>query len=397
MKKLVPLLVGLSLLLGANLRAGVLVFWDRNGAAAGSGGPAPTGTWNIDALNWNTNVDGTIGTQKWGDGDYAVFAAGSDATGSYTVLVSNLVQVGDIHVDSGTVTFAPDPVAGGMLRLVAWEGAFPNTFLDNTTNRLLSVGHKDPNCTAIYNVVLTNAVGITRYKRGTLVLGVTNKFTGALTIEGGVVKLGVPYAMPTVCQLVLANNDPSRSDFNAAWQFTPAVFDTGGFSQKLDTLQLAGSDSTVLRILDFGNGASALAFADSSALDWGPFTLTITNYTMKVDSLRFGTSASGLTAQQLSQINFVEYESLPAQIDGQGFVTPNLPIIKTIHRTGSNVDLVWTAVDGRAYRCQYKDALTDPGWTDLAPDVAGSGGTCNITDTSASGGHRYYRVMVLPP
>src|SRR5208282_2918245 len=146
--------------------------------------------------------------------------------------------VADIHVDLGIVTFEPDPVAGGMLELVAWE----NLTLDNNTNRLLSVGQKDPNATAIYNVVLTNAFGITRYKRGTLVFGVTNQFTGPVTIEGGVIRLGAPYAIPTVCQLVLANNDTNRSDYSPVWQYTPAVLDTGGFSQRLDTLQLAGAD-----------------------------------------------------------------------------------------------------------------------------------------------------------
>ena len=35
--------------------------------------------------------------------------------GAYTIYVSGEVQVGDIHVDRGDVTFEPDPVNGGSL------------------------------------------------------------------------------------------------------------------------------------------------------------------------------------------------------------------------------------------------------------------------------------------
>ncbi len=398
MRTLCSVLTGLVVFLAANAQA-TLVFWDRNGTAPGAGGPSPTGSWNSDAYNWNTNGDGTgaTGPVPWGDGNFAVFAAGNDATGAYDVYVSNVVQVADIHVDLGTVTFLPDPVAGGTLKLVAWEGSFPNTFLDGNTNRLLSVGQKDPNATAIYSVVLSNAFGITRYKRGTLIFAATNQFTGPITNQGGIIKLGVPYAIPKVCQLILANNDPTRSDFNPAWQYTPAVLDTAGYSQTLDTLGLDGSDSSVLRMIDFERLPSALAFSDSSALDWGPFTLTITNFVLGADTLRFGTTGSGLTAQQLSQMDFVDFQSLPGQINAHGYVTPNLPNITSVVPSGSTANVTWTAVDGRAYRCQYKNALTDPNWTDISPDVAGGGGVASVTDPNASSSQRFYRVMVLPP
>src|ERR1035438_9225582 len=140
MNRLLPLILGLALLSKAD--AAVLVFWDTNGTNPGAGGPAPTGTWSADAMNWNTNSTGggPTGPDKWSDGDFAVFAAGDDATGAYTIYVSNTVKVADIHVDLGIVTFAPAPSVGGALQLSTWD--------DNTTNRLLSVGQKDPNATA---------------------------------------------------------------------------------------------------------------------------------------------------------------------------------------------------------------------------------------------------------
>jgi len=399
MSKIFPLLVSLILFFTTHAPA-VLVFWDQNGTSAGSGGPTPTGTWNADAFAWNTNAagGGAAGPAKWGDGDYAVFAADDDATGAYTVYVSNIVNVADIHVDLGTVTLAPDPVAGGALNLVAWVKVHPTdiypSLVDNT-NRLLSVGTKDPNATAIYNVVLTNAYGITRYKRGTLVFGATNKFTGPVTIEGGVIKLGVPYAIPTNSPLVLANNDTTRTDFNPAWQYTPAVFHTGGLSQRLGTLQLAGSDPSVLRIIDFGSGAGALTFADSSAQDWGGFTLTITNYALGTAKLRFGTSGSGLTPAQLSQTEFADFLNLPGVMDNSGYVTPALPRITGITPGGGAVQLVWSAVNGRTYRVWSKDQLSAASWNNLS-DVTAGDITASYADPSPSPTGRFYRVEVLP-
>ena len=392
MKRLLLLLTTLTLLVATDAWA-VLVFWDRNGTSAGSGGPAPTGTWSVDAYNWNTNYagGGASGPGKWGDGDFAVFAAGSDATGAYTVTVSNVIKVADIHVDMGTVTFVPEPATGGELYLVAWDGGQ----LGNNTNRLLSVGHQDANATAVYNVALTNAYGIIRYKRGTLVLGVTNGFTGPLTIEGGVVKLGVPNAIPASCSLVLANNDTSRPDFSWDWQYTPAVFATAGLNQNLGPLKLAGTDGSVLRMIDLGGGGGVLSFADSSAEDWGWFTLTVTNYVPGRRGLRFGTNASGVTAAQLSQITFAGFLNLPTVIDAQGYVMPDLPRVTAISHASGSVHLAWTAVAGRNYRVWAAEALIGSEWTALG-DVYASDTSAFYDDANPTPNARFYRLEVLP-
>lgn len=315
MKKLPLFATLLMLLFTLDASAGsVLSFWDVNGDAAGSGSDAPTGTWGVDAY-WNTDsAGGGSGTTAWTAGDLAVFAAGNDATGAYTVYVQDTIQAGDIHVDLGNVTFEPAPSTAGTLTLANRD--------NNNVNRLLSVGHKDANSVARYNVPLTGANGLIRYKRGTLIFGATNTYTGATTIEGGSLQLGASHVVPDSSNLILANNDPNRDDFNEAWRYTPAVFATDGFSENLGTLKLGGTDATVQRIIDFGNGASALAFADSSAEDWGEFTLTILNYTEGVDSLRFGTGSSGLTETQLGLFRFAGFGDGSAEIDFAGYVTP---------------------------------------------------------------------------
>src|SRR4029079_6615864 len=64
-------------------------YWDANGNANGAstgGGVAP-GTWGVDSF-WNDLADGTGNFNPWTDGNAAVFSAGSDATGAFTVTVN---------------------------------------------------------------------------------------------------------------------------------------------------------------------------------------------------------------------------------------------------------------------------------------------------------------------
>jgi uncharacterized repeat protein (TIGR01451 family) len=55
---------------------------------------------------------------------------------------------------------------------------------------------------------------------------------------------------------------------------------------------------------------------------------------------------------------------------------------------------------GKSYTVQYKDALTDPTWTDLVPpgSVPGTGGPLTIYDSSPAALHpsRFYRIMSTP-
>jgi fibronectin-binding autotransporter adhesin len=346
MKKLCQLAYLSAFLLSFNASACTLVlyFWDADGANPGPGSPAPTGTWGADPYWSPDDHAGNGGVQptvSWPAGQIAVFSAGTaatgEATGDYTIFVKGTQQVADIHVDQGTVTFQPDPTSGGALDLISINTSENCT---DRNNRLLSVGQKSPSTVATYNVVLTGANGIIRYKRGTLIFGVTNTYTGSTTIEGGVLQLGASYVIPTSSMLVLANDD-GRDDVGwmGSTRNTPATFATGGFDQKLGPLKLSGPASSVARTINFGDGASALAFDDSSAQLWlseegTPIPLHIVNYTPGVDTLRFGNSASGLTKAQLALLRFADFADLPGKIDANGFVTPALPVIQSVRRAG---------------------------------------------------------------
>ena len=76
-------------------------YWDANGANVGSGNVG--GSWN--ASNWTTDSTGSSPTTAWVPASDAVFSAGTDGIGAWTVSIgSGTISVGDVTVQSGNVT-----------------------------------------------------------------------------------------------------------------------------------------------------------------------------------------------------------------------------------------------------------------------------------------------------
>jgi len=99
---------------------------------------------------------------------------------------------------------------------------------------------------------------------------------------------------------------------------------------QLGTLQLSSGDS----VLSLQSASSVLRFADSSGVSWaGGGNLEIQNWSGSLSGggsqqIFFGTTGSGLTSQQLSQVQFINPSGLPtgnytAQILSDGEVVPN--------------------------------------------------------------------------
>src|SRR5690349_15287559 len=81
--KLAPVLVA-CIVLASNAKAATSYYLDQNGTTPGSGITA-NGTYSWEGSVWNTDSTGVAAPVAWVDGGFARFAAGSDATGSYTV------------------------------------------------------------------------------------------------------------------------------------------------------------------------------------------------------------------------------------------------------------------------------------------------------------------------
>ena len=80
------------------------LYWDLNGSTAGAGGSVLTGTWDSSTANWNPSSAGTSTPSAWNGGEVAMFAAGTDGGGTYTVTVSGTQSIGGLYFQTGNVT-----------------------------------------------------------------------------------------------------------------------------------------------------------------------------------------------------------------------------------------------------------------------------------------------------
>ena len=123
--------------------------------------------------------------------------------------------------------------------------------------------------------------------------------------------------------------------------------------EQLGQLQLGSGTSSSLKM---PSGSCVLRFSDSSSVPWaGDVLLTISNWSGSLNGggaqqVFFGASASGLTAQQLSQVQFSNPAGLPsgtysARILSDGEVVPNQSIAASVafSRQGNNLVLTWPA------------------------------------------------------
>lgn len=293
LKKLLPaLLVFISVGFISTSLAQTTVYWDRNGSTAGAGGASPSGTWvnnnGAPNRNWSTSSAGTVNTARWNDGSYAVFSAGTDATGSYTVTVSGTVSVDGITIEEGTPTFS-----GGTIN-----------FGDSTPDFIVNTGS-----TAIVDSRITGSDGLTKGGAGTLILNSTaNSWTGPLTINAGLVQLNTSNVIPDASAVTIASGATLR--LNAGVSETIGVFSGAGTFEKLGagtftlgsdstfggtfllgggTLNLGGNNLIVdtLRItgnsvIDFGSAVASTLSVVNFIIDAG-VNLTITNWTDTMD------------------------------------------------------------------------------------------------------------------
>jgi len=94
--------------------AGIL-YWDVNGADPGSGNAG--GTWD-GGTPWTSAEDGDAPTVAWMDGEEAVFSAGTDGTGAWTVTIDDTVATPAVRFRNG----GSQALAGGTLNLTPAGG-----------------------------------------------------------------------------------------------------------------------------------------------------------------------------------------------------------------------------------------------------------------------------------
>jgi autotransporter-associated beta strand protein len=152
-------------------------YWDLNGATAGAG-TAPAGTWNSTSTNWSSSSGGTVVTGPWAEQN-AIFSAGTDSTGSYTVSVSGTQVVANLLVQRGTVTFT-----GGPLYYLGTGSYFSNYVAAGVT--------------AIFNTPFVGGGSPDKWGPGTAVYSGASTSTGYFTHNEGTLAFGNNAALSTV-------------------------------------------------------------------------------------------------------------------------------------------------------------------------------------------------------
>lgn len=295
-------------------------YWDINGSTAGAGGGAsPGGTWSNTTTNWSSASAGNVATARWTSGNLAVFSAGTNATGSYTVTVSGTQTASSVIIEEGSPTFT-----GGTITL-------------NGTTPQINVA---AGSTATVNSQISSTAGLYKTGSGTLVVGNNaNAYSGPTVVRAGTLTLGASNAVPTGTALtvesgatfnlntysatvgalsgagtlqlaggtLIAGSGNASSTFSGSFasgatgifQKTGTGTLTFGSDMNLNsgslvlnggTLNLGGFSSTfgslsvtANSVLDFGtSGSSSLSILNSLSVDSG-VTLTITNWADAVD------------------------------------------------------------------------------------------------------------------
>ena len=97
-------------------------YWDLNGPTAGAG-TAPAGAWNTTSSNWSTDSTGSSATTTYLDTDSAVFAAGTDATGTYGVTLGSTRTAVGLTVEEGTLQLSGSSLTIGTAGVTINSGA----------------------------------------------------------------------------------------------------------------------------------------------------------------------------------------------------------------------------------------------------------------------------------
>ncbi|HAS82230.1 MAG TPA: hypothetical protein DCS43_06045, partial [Verrucomicrobia bacterium] len=186
-------------------------------------------------------------------------------------------------------------------------------------------------------------------------------YTGATTINGGTLALG-------------ANNVPANT---TAMSIGSATLDVATFTDTVGTLDVRGTST-----INVGDGA-ALAFANSSGIDWTGGTLALTGTFVRGSSLRFGTTSSGLTSTQLALISMSGWKTFT--LDSNGYLTAVEavpPAVLNVTSTNQNGTYSYSAVI--EVTVQFSEAVSVSGTPRLTLETGTTDRTVDYTSGSGS-------------
>ncbi|HSH16452.1 MAG TPA: autotransporter-associated beta strand repeat-containing protein, partial [Verrucomicrobiae bacterium] len=213
-------------------------YWDLDGTTPGSGGVdgnKPSGTWDTGS-QWNPVFIGSASTAPWSAGDKAVFSAGTNASGTYSVTVAGTRDIGGLAVEEGTANLS----GGTALRL--------------TKDATLDV---KPGLTASIATPLTeDAAGrsLSKEGAGTLLISGSNSYSGPTNLFNGILQPSSPASLP---------------GYTSA---AKVVFKGGTLGVPVGGGWTTGQVDTLLANATKSSGALGIDTTAGSLAQWTPFT-----------------------------------------------------------------------------------------------------------------------------
>lgn len=298
----------------ADVIGGVRACWDIDGAIAGAGGATPSGTWDATTPNWNDAGDGTSAASVWSAGNAAVFAAGTDANGTYTVTVDSIQEFGGLAFEEGSVTLtggtALKMTSDSTLYVASGAAATIATPLSEDAPRVLSKTGSGSLILSADNSAATGGMslneGVTQFDSPASINGTTRNITvnlGAAAVFGPSFDTGSgEIASALLNRIVATSTGAIVADNYAATDFD---FDTAGLTAAslgaVGTVNYTGAytpnGSTTVRL---GGGGGTLilnsTLPSTKTLNVsGPGTLRLNGYDTTVAGL--SSTGSGQTLE----------------------------------------------------------------------------------------------------
>ena len=294
------------LLFGPALFGQTSLYWDINGKTVGAGGASPSQTWSSTTKYWNTNAAGTTtAPAAWKSGSFAIFSAGTDATGAYTVTVSGTQTVAGITIAEGSPVFS-----GGTLSL---KGAAP----------AISVA---AGSIATFNSRIASTTlntGLTVNGAGTLILGSTsNTYTGPTTISSGILQLGVNNSVPSGSAVTVASG--ASFDVNSKTETVGSLAGAGNITLAAGALTAGGDNtSTTFSGVLSGTSVSSLTKTGTGTLTLGGAntfagTVLVSAGTVLAAAQDVFNSANQITVNAGSILNLADFSQTIASITSNG-------------------------------------------------------------------------------
>lgn len=288
--------------------------WSVKGVVGALSGTAGAGSLSVNngsvTLSGNNTGDGAINinngilaisaTNNLGTGTSAIrlgqttTSGALQFTGSGNATISRLMRIGNgaSANQGGSATIQNDGTG-----VLTFDNATFNESGTSVTARSLTLRGTNAGTNTISGVIANNngaTVSLIKRDSGTWNLTGENTYTGNTIIIGG--------------RLVLGNNN-TLPDASAV-SLGAATLDVATFTDSAGSL-----DVTAAANINLGTGA-AIAFADSSTIDWSGGILHLTGSFVSGSSLRFGTNASGLTPGHLGKIVATGYSNFALNSSG---------------------------------------------------------------------------------